>query len=87
MEPLCIAALQMLLVPGGAAGDLRVGEGNQDAAADVAGKVDKSRYLVAFFFGHADVGCVGDGDKAEGQRQHLNDAQPGCLCEGHVEAW
>ena len=37
------------------------------------------------FLGHADVGGVGDGDEAEGQRHHLDDAQPGGLREGHVE--
>jgi hypothetical protein len=69
--------LQMLLVPHGAAGHLRVGDGDQNAAADVAGKVDEAGHLVALLPGHAHVGRVGDGDKAEGQGQHLHHAQPG----------
>ncbi len=85
MEAGLHGALQMLLVPRGAAGDLRVGDGDEDAAADVAGEVDEAGDLVALLLGHADVGRVGDGDEAEGQGQHLNDAQPGRLREAHLQ--
>jgi hypothetical protein len=77
--------LQMLLVPGGPAGDLGVGDGDHDAAADVAHEVDEAGDLVALLLGHAHVSRRGDGDEAEGQRQHLNHAQPGGLRKGHVE--
>ena len=60
----------------GAARNLCVGDGDHDAAANVARKIDESRNLVALFLGHADVRGVGDGDEAKGQRKHLNDAQP-----------
>ena len=78
-------ALEVLLVPERAAGDLRVGDGDHDAAANVAHEIDESGNLVAFFLGHADVGGVGDGDEAEGQGKHLNDAQPGGLGEAHLQ--
>ena len=70
-----------------AAGDLRIGDGDQDAAADVAGEVDEARNLVALLLGHAHVGRVGDGDEAEGQRQHLDDAQPGSLRQNSSADW
>ena len=72
-------------MPERAAGHLRVGDGDQNAAADVAHEVDQARDLVALFPGHAHVGRRGDGDEAEGNRHHLNDAQPGRGGKSHVE--
>ena len=77
--------LEVLLVPHGAGGDLGAGDGDEDAAADVADEVDEACDLVGLLAGHADVGGGGDGDEAEGQGEHLDDAQPGGLGEGHLE--
>ena len=78
-------ALQVLLMPHGAGGDLGVGDGDEDAAADVAREVDEAGDLVALLLGHAHISRGGDGDEAEGERHHLDDAQPGGGGEGHVE--
>ncbi len=80
-----MALLQMLLVPHGPAGDLRIGERDQDAAADVARKVDEAGHLVAFFARHPDVRRIGNRDETEGEGQHLHDAEPRCLGEGHLQ--
>ena len=69
-------ALEMLLVPGGSACDLCAGDGDEDGATDVADEVDEAGDLVGLLLGHADVGGGGDGDVAEGQRDHLKYAEP-----------
>ncbi len=63
-------------MPHGTAGDLRVSDGDEDAAAKISNEVDEARDLVAFFLGHANVGGIGDRDEAEGEGQHLDDTQP-----------
>src|ERR1700679_1409990 len=58
--------LQALLVKERAVGDLRIGDSDQNRAADVAGEVDESGDLVARFFRKADVSSIRNGDEAEG---------------------
>src|SRR3984957_1404826 len=61
------------------------GRGNENTAAYVANEVDDSRDLVARFFWKSDISRSGNGDKREGNREHLKNSQPGCKTEGHVE--
>src|SRR5271169_4718530 len=65
--------------------DDRSGRCNENTAAYVANEVDDSRDLVTRFFWKSDICRSGNGDKREGNREHLKNSQPGCKTEGHVE--
>jgi hypothetical protein len=66
--------LQMCLVKERAVGDDRSGNGNEDAATNVANEVDDSGDLVARLFRKPDIRRVGEGDKAEGNWDHLKNS-------------
>ena len=77
--------LQVRLVEERTVGDDCSGNGNEDAAANVANKVDDPRDLIARLFRKSDIGRGGDGDEGERNREHLKNSQPGGKTEGHGE--
>src|SRR4051812_18374018 len=80
------ARLQVLLVPERTRRHLRVGDRDENTAADISREVDEARDLVALFFREADVSGMGEGDEPEGEGQHRDDADPRRPGEAHTQA-
>src|ERR1700723_8424 len=78
--------LQMRLVKKRAVGNDRSGDGDENAAANIADEIDNPRNLVTRFFRKSDIGRICDGDECERNRKHLKNSQPGSKTEGHSQS-
>src|SRR6202012_370838 len=66
-------------------GKARIGKRNENAAANVADKIDESGNLVVLLHRQAEIRCCRDRDKDERDKQNLKDSDHRCRAEAQTE--